>query len=131
MYMKVWINKEYLPAEDLKNYTDSNRCIQITIDKVCKLCNVERKFYGPYIGSKDTESSFGKTCIHSRTYEQIYAHRVQSIGNIVVGSVSATRIDSIDDGMKCSGVCRLWCPMASANQKDGTFKCWSCRTRVS
>jgi hypothetical protein len=38
-----------------------------------------------------------------------------------------THTDPTKDGMKCSGSCGSWVPMAAPND-DGSFVCYSCRT---
>lgn len=127
--MDVWIRKEFIPPDDLKNYPGDDACIKVVIDKTCKLCNKERSVYGGFVGSKNEETSLFNVCKHSRTYLDVYVHRIKTVGDIVVGSISVRLIDSRDDGMKCSGVCGQWVSMAQSNQKDNSFKCWSCRTR--
>ncbi len=127
--LEVWIRKEYIPADELKNYPSGDTCIKVFMDKTCVLCNKVRTVSKNFLGSKNEGTSFYDVCRHSVSYQSIYANRIKTIGDIVVGSVSISRADPKTDGMKCSGVCGQWIHMAQANQKNNTFKCWSCRTR--
>ena len=128
--LKIWIYKTFVPKDDLKNYPNNkDSCISIFINEHCDSCNVTNTIYNNFVGSENEETSFDIVCDHNETYYDMYLNRIKTVGDIIVGSVKSTIINSIDDGMKCSGACGQWVPMASPNQKDNTFKCWSCRNR--
>lgn len=38
--------------------------------------------------------------------------------------------EEVSDGMTCKR-CRNFSPMAEANQQDGSFLCWSCRSTMA
>lgn len=137
MTIQVWIKKEYISENDLSMYpVNEDKCIQITIDRICKLCNKKRTPFKGCLGSKDEETSFWAVCAHSGTYGQIYEHRVKPTINTTNGiyithTVIKNRakiINSANDGMKCAGSCGSWVPMAEANQSDGSFICYGCRS---
>src|SRR6266705_2817947 len=130
---KFYISKRYIPNQN--QIDDGANCQEIYIPDSCQHedCNKELKILqhlNPIIGSgnRNYASCFEITCDHYFTYNNVWVNRLTTPFDILSQTVATNRIDPIDDGCKCNK-CGLWSFMASPNQIDNTFKCYSCRNR--
>lgn len=125
---EFWINKGFIPRHEITH--DSNLCMKCYLPGYCQYCNTIIPIDA--CGNEHMTGTFTKAgCEHYYTYTIIWNNRIKTIGNIVVGSVSAIVItprtlDPTNDGCKCSS-CGNFVPMAVSNS-DGKFNCYGCRS---
>jgi len=125
---EFWIEKCWIPEDERPNTIDF--CVKVYICNECQICKTKIIIYNK--GSSFVGGSFDHACEDFGTYLQVWQNRIKpgqtlSIGNI--NDVKNCLVDPTKDGMKCSGSCNSWHPMAIANQDNGTFICYGCRTR--
>lgn len=113
---KFWIPKSYVPEGE--HSKDEFTCMEIQVPEICQHCN--QKLGISVAGWASRASMFYDSCEHFGMYNCVWENRIAAF---------KVPVDIINDGMRCSGVCGLWAHMAAPNQKDGTFKCYSCRNR--
>ena len=121
--LSVWIERFYIPKDELHLFPDDGDCVEIQINEICEFCNKKRMISAVYTGSKVEASAFAHTCEHVHTYRDVYKNRIKN-----VKSSSLYIYDALNDGAKCAGRCGNWVPLAAPNQSNGTFICYGCRS---
>jgi hypothetical protein len=137
--IEIWINKRYIPTDERLN--DNNFCQKaLLLSDKCNDCG--NIFYVGSSGDSQSQAYISGICSHYNTWNKVWSNRINNILEdasdqqiTIMGSTKVIRafikkIDSAQDGMKCSGSCGNWTPMAAANQADGSFVCYGCRTRI-
>lgn len=134
--IKLWIDKNNIPADEQSK--DSNACQEALLPNKCKDCG--NIFNISDVGGPGFHSSIHGICMHYNVWEKVWANRIQEtdvvppvIAHDVSFKVIKSRVSNIDpknDGMKCSGTCGNWTPMAAANQDNGSFICYGCRSMI-
>jgi hypothetical protein len=150
--MQFWFPINMIPGADLKLITIpvGHRCVEIIIPDLCPEIGCGMTFVLHDVGSKMTRTLFSPSgyCGHFYKWKDIWNKKTALIaatqkgvpvagtitGNTMPGSIAffggtpkKSNIEPVHDGMRCSGTCGSWVPMAEPN-KDGSFVCYSCRT---
>lgn len=128
--LDMWVPRENIPEENKKEFPDDgNLCVLIKIKDRCTTCNHLHAIYMPHSGSKDCPTHFINPCLHYLFYSHLFNFRVTDDDiDYTIIKAKTPRINSANDGAKCAGRCGSWVPMATANQADGSFICYGCRS---
>lgn len=129
--IELWIPKNRIPAAE--HVADNSNYQKAILPDKCKDCG--NKFILTDNGSAQHGASIHGICEHYSLWEKIWSNRIKESDSdqVIKFTVVKNRsynIDPKNDGMKCSGSCGNWTPMAASNQADGSFICYGCRTRI-
>ena len=135
--IKLWISKQKIPQD--QRDINGNACQEISLPDQCKDCGHVFKMISA--GDSTLQATVHDICEHYDLWTKFWDNRIQNfyvdpqtefsqpiIGFTVI-KARAKKVDAANDGMKCSGSCGNWMPMAAANQADGSFICYGCRSR--
>jgi hypothetical protein len=111
---KFWLHKGYTGFPP--PYVGGD-WVEIDLPLQCPHCKRNIKIYSP--GSNQSDGTLTDICAHTATYPGLWGMRI--VGTPINAKASG--------GMQCSK-CNDFNQYAQANQADGTFLCYGCRSSI-
>ena len=131
---KFFISISYIPEQErpyIFGTIGANSCLEINLPDRCQHCNtpvvIGNIGDATHCGNLKSGISNG-ICDHFLMWDKLWANRITNITKSLSKNASVEVLYSLNDGCKCNK-CGIFYSMAAPNQKDNTFKCYTCRNR--